>query len=235
MRRSGEILLQCFAALEGMLGPGIETRELDRAAEEFIRSRGAAPAFKGYQGYPASICTSVNEQVVHGIPGARALAEGDIVGIDIGVVRDGWYADACRTYPIGAVSGEARRLMNVTRESLDLGIAQATVGARLTDISHAIQRHAESNGFSVVRSLVGHGIGREMHEDPQIPNFGSPGRGPALAAGMVLAIEPMVNEGTFEVFTLKDRWTFVTADGKLSAHFEDTVAVTDAGPMFMTR
>lgn len=218
-----------------MLRPGVETRELDRVAEEFIRSRDASPAFKGYQGYPASICTSVNEQVVHGIPGPRKLAEGDIVGIDIGVVRDGWYADASRTYPIGEVSETARRLMNVTRESLELGIVQAQVGAHLGNVSHAIQRHAEEHGFSVVRTLVGHGIGREMHEDPQVPNFGLPGRGPVLAHGMVLAIEPMVNEGTHEVLTLKDRWTFVTVDGKLSAHFEDTIAVTDAGPVIMTR
>jgi methionyl aminopeptidase len=235
IRRSGEILLQCFAELEGMLRPGVETRELDRAAEAFIRSRGAAPAFKGYQGYPASICSSVNEQVVHGIPGPRKLEAGDIVGIDIGVVRDGWYADAARTYPIGEVSETARRLMKITRESLDLGIAQARAGARLGDVSHAIQRHAEENGFSVVRSLVGHGIGREMHEDPQVPNFGPPGRGPLLAHGMVLAIEPMLNEGAFEVLTLKDRWTFVTVDGKLSAHFEDTVVVTDGDPVIVTR
>jgi methionyl aminopeptidase len=235
IRRSGAILVQCFVELEGMLRPGVETRELDRAAEEFIRSRDASPAFKGYQGYPASICTSVNEQVVHGIPGPRKLAEGDIVGIDIGVAREGWYADASRTYPIGEVSETARRLINVTRESLELGIGEAKVGAHLGNVSHAVQRHAEEHGFSVVRTLVGHGIGREMHEDPQVPNFGFPGRGPVLAHGMVLAIEPMVNEGTHEVLTLKDRWTFVTADGKLSAHFEDTIAVTDAGPVIMTR
>jgi methionyl aminopeptidase len=235
IRRSGEILVECFKKLEEMLRPGIETRELDRSAEELIRSRGAVPAFKGYQGYPASICTSVNEQVVHGIPGARMLAQGDIVGIDVGVVRNGYYADASRTYPIGEVSEKARRLMEVTREALDLAIEKARVGNHLSDVSHAIQRQAESNGFSVVRTLVGHGIGREMHEDPQIPNFGLPGRGPVLAHGMVLAIEPMVNEGRCDVLTLKDKWTFVTVDGKLSAHFEDTVAVTDEGPVVMTR
>lgn len=235
IRQSGEILIECFAKLEGMLRSGVTTGELDRSAEEFIRSRGAEPAFKGYQGYPASICTSVNEQVVHGIPGARKLVDGDIVGIDIGVVRNDYYADASRTYPIGEVSEKARRLMEVTRACLDLGIDKARVGNHLSDVSHEVQRHAEANGFSVVRTLVGHGIGREMHEDPQIPNFGLPGRGPVLAHGMVLAIEPMVNEGKYEVLTLKDKWTFVTVDGKLSAHFEDTVAVTDEGPVIMTR
>lgn len=235
IRRSGEILAECFAKLEEALGAGVETRELDRVADEFIRSRGALPAFKGYQGYPASICTSVNEQVVHGIPGTRKLAAGDIVGIDVGVVRNGYYSDAARTYAIGEVSEEARRLMRVTKEALDLGIDEARDGRHLSDVSHAIQKHAESNGFSVVRTLVGHGIGRQMHEEPQVPNFGLPGRGPVLAHGMVLAIEPMVNEGVGEVLTLKDKWTFVTVDGKLSAHFEDTVAVTTEGPVIMTR
>ncbi len=235
IRRSGEILAECFAKIEEALGPGVETGELDRIAEEFIRMRGAVPAFKGYQGYPASICASVNEQVVHGIPGARKLAEGDIVGIDVGVARNGYYADAARTYPIGAVSEEARRLMRVTKEALDLGIGEAREGKHLSDVSHAIQAHAESNGYSVVRTLVGHGIGRQMHEDPQIPNFGLPGNGPVLAHGMVLAIEPMVNEGKADVLTLKDKWTFVTVDGTLSAHFEDTIAVTSGGPVVMTR
>jgi methionyl aminopeptidase len=235
IRRSGEILVECFAKIEEALAPGVETRELDRIAEEFIRARGATPAFKGYQGYPASICTSVNEQVVHGIPGARRLAEGDIVGIDVGVARNGYFSDAARTYPIGEVSEKARRLMRITKEALDLGIGEARDGSRLSDVSHAIQKHAESNGFSVVRTLVGHGIGRQMHEDPQVPNFGLPGKGPMLAHGMVLAIEPMVNEGTGDVLTLKDNWTFVTVDGKLSAHFEDTVAVTTEGPVIMTR
>ena len=235
IRESGAILVDCIKTLEEMLRPGVTTGELDRAAEELIRSRGAAPAFKGYQGYPASICTSVNEQVVHGIPGARRLAEGDIVGIDIGVVHDGYYADASRTYPIGETSEKALRLIAVTREALELAIDKARVGNHLSDISNVIQRHAESNGFSVVRNLVGHGIGQRMHEDPQIPNFGLPGRGPVLSHGMVLAIEPMVNEGSFDVVTLRDNWTFVTVDGKLSAHFEDTVAVTNDGPVIMTR
>ena len=235
IRASGEILRDCFATLEPMLRPGVTTAELDKAGEAFIRSRGAAPAFKGYHGYPASICTSVNEEVVHGIPGSRALREGDIIGLDVGVVRSGYYADAARTYPIGAVSEAARALMEVTRESLELAIDTARPGNHLSDISHVIQTFAESKGFGVVRDLVGHGIGRQMHEEPQIPNFGPPGKGPMLAPGMVLAIEPMLNEGTHEVFTLRDNWTFVTADGKLSAHFEDTVAVTDDGPVIMTR
>lgn len=235
IRRSGELLRDCFAAIEAMLRPGVTTGALDEAAEEFIRSRGASPSFKGYQGYPAAICASVNEQVVHGIPGARELRDGDIVGVDIGIFLGGWHADASRTYAIGAASATARRLIEVTREALDLAIAEARTGRRLSDVSHAVERHATANGFSVVRSLVGHGIGRRMHEEPQIPNFGAPGRGPVLEAGMVLAIEPMVNEGTHEVFTLADNWTFVTADGKLSAHFEDTIAVTDGAPVIMTR
>ncbi len=235
IRGSGEILRDCFGMIAPLLRAGVSTGALDEAAEEFIRSRGAEPSFKGYQGYPAAICASVNEQVVHGIPGPRELRDGDIVGVDIGVFRNGWHADASRTYPVGEVGETARRLIAVTREALDLAIAEAKAGSRLSDVSHAVERHATANGFSVVRSLVGHGIGRRMHEEPQIPNFGSPGRGPVLAAGMVLAIEPMVNEGTHEVFTLADNWTFVTADGKLSAHFEDTIAVTDGRPIIMTR
>lgn len=235
IRRSGEILRDCFAAIEPMMKPGVSTGELDRAAEEFIRSRGAVPSFRGYRGYPAAICTSINEEVVHGIPGERKLEEGDIVGVDIGVLSNGWHADASRTYAIGNVSAMARRLVDVTREALDLAIEKARVGNRLSDISNAIEQHATANGFSVVRALVGHGIGRQMHEEPQIPNFGPPGRGPLLVAGMVFAIEPMLNEGTHEVYTLADEWTFVTADGKLSAHFEDTVAVTKDGPFVITR
>jgi len=235
IRESGEVLRGCFTALESMLRPGVTTGELDAAAEEFIRSQGGVPAFKGYHGYPASVCASVNEEVVHGIPGARALREGDIVGLDIGVFKYGYCTDASRTYPIGGVSETARKLIGITREALELAIDRARAGNHLSDISHAVQSHAESHGFSVVRALVGHGIGREMHEEPQIPNFGPPGRGPILAAGMVLAIEPMLNEGTYEVFTLSDNWTFVTADRKLSAHFEDTVAVTDGAPVVMTR
>lgn len=235
IRKSGEILKQCFLEIEKALRPGVTTMELDRIAEEYILANGATPAFKGYQGYPANICASVNEQVVHGIPGPRGLEEGDIVGIDIGVLREDYYADASRTYGIGDVDEEARRLIEVTREALELAIDRARPGNHLSDISHAIQAHAEGAGYQVVRALVGHGIGRKMHEEPQIPNFGPPGAGPVLKAGMVLAIEPMVNAGTFDVLTMKDNWTFVTVDGRLSAHFEDTVAVTDGDPAVLTR
>ncbi|UCF05357.1 MAG: type I methionyl aminopeptidase [bacterium] len=235
IRKSAEILRECFHGIAGMIRPGMTTGELDRFAEEFIRSGEAVPAFKGYMGYPASLCASVNEQVVHGIPGPRELEEGDIVGIDMGVLREGFYADATRTYPVGEVSEEARRLLDVTWEALELGIDKVRAGNHLSDISHVIQAHAESHGYSVVRALVGHGIGRRMHEEPQIPNFGPPGQGPVLKVGMVLAIEPMINTGSHEVLTLKDNWTFVTVDGGLSCHFEDTVAVTDDGPEIMTR
>ena len=235
MRQSGGILRDCFNEIKGTIRPGVTTAELDRLAEEYIRSRDAVPAFKGYMGYPASLCASINEQVVHGIPGPRELEEGDIVGIDMGVLRKGFYSDATRSYMIGEADEEARRLLEVTWESLELGIDKARAGNHLSDISHAIQAHAEEHGYSVVRVLVGHGIGRKMHEEPQIPNFGPPGRGPLLKAGMVLAIEPMINVGTHDVLTLKDNWTFVTVDGKLSCHFEDTVAVTENGPEIMTR
>lgn len=235
MRRNGEILRDCFLRIEEEIRPGVTTGELDRIAEEFIRANDAVPAFKGYHGYPAAICASVNEEVVHGIPGSRALVEGDIIGVDIGVLRDGFYADASRTFAVGDVSDEARRLMEVTWEALELGIDKARAGNHLTDISFVIQQHAESNGYQVVRVLVGHGIGRMMHEEPQIPNFGPAGQGPILKRGMTLAIEPMLNAGTYEVVTLKDNWTYVTVDGKLSCHFEDTVAVTDDGPIILTR
>ncbi|MBN1164793.1 MAG: type I methionyl aminopeptidase [Candidatus Krumholzibacteriota bacterium] len=235
IRRSGEVLRDAFLEIEKVLRPGVTTAELDRVAEDFIRSRGGKPAFKGYHGFPASICASINEQVVHGIPGPRELKEGDIVGIDMGVVKEEFYSDATRTYPVGEISEEVRRLLRVTREALDLGIDKARAGNHLSDISHEVQKHAESHGYSVVRALVGHGIGRQMHEEPQIPNFGPPGKGPVLRAGMTLAIEPMINVGGSEVLTLKDKWTFVTVDGKLSCHFEDTVAVTEDEPLIMTR
>jgi methionyl aminopeptidase len=235
IRKSGEVLKETFSVLEKMIRPGVTTAELDAAAEDFMRSRGGIPAFKGYQGYPATICASINEEVVHGIPGTRSLEEGDIVGIDMGVVLEEFYSDATRTYPVGEISEDTARLIRVTSETLDRGIEQARAGNHLSDISHAIQKHAESHGYSIVRALVGHGIGRKMHEEPQIPNFGPPGKGPELQAGMVLAIEPMVNVGTHDVLTLEDKWTFVTVDGKLSCHFEDTVAVTDNGPRIMTR
>lgn len=235
MRRSGEILRDCFLELEKLVVPGVETAELDRVAEEFIRSRGAEPAFKGYHGYPATICASVNEQVVHGIPGDRRLETGDIIGIDMGAVREGFYSDATRSFPVGEIGEEPKRLMRVTKEALDLAIDKARPGNHLSDLSHAVQMHAEQHGYSVVRVLVGHGIGRRLHEEPQIPNFGPPGQGPVLEAGMVLAIEPMVNVGTYEVLTRKDNWTYVTVDGSLSCHFEDTVAVTNDGPDILTR
>ncbi|MGB9661578.1 MAG: type I methionyl aminopeptidase [Moorellaceae bacterium] len=234
MRRAGRIVAEALAELERHIAPGITTWELNRIAEEVLERRGAVPAFKGYRGFPASICTSVNEEVVHGIPGLKKLAEGDIISIDIGAVIDGYYGDAAATFPVGAVDEEKQRLMRVTQEALWQGINSAIVGNRLSDISHAIQSHVEKNGFSVVRDFVGHGIGREMHEDPQLPNFGSPGHGPRLRPGMTLAIEPMVNAGTYKVVTLSDGWTVVTLDGRPSAHFEHTVAVTENGPEVLT-
>jgi methionyl aminopeptidase len=215
--------------------PGVTTAELDRLAESFIRDHGARPAFKGYRGFPASICPSVNDEVVHAIPGARQLNEGDIIGIDVGVEKDGYFGDAAYTFPVGEVDGRAATLLKVTREALMKGIEQARAGQRVGDISHAIQSHAELNGFSVVRELLGHGIGRQMHEDPQVPNFGPPGRGPRLMAGQVLAIEPMVNVGAPEVRTQPDGWTVVTRDHSLSAHFEHTVAVGADGPEILSR
>lgn len=235
MKRSGEILRDCFRHIEEEIRPGVTTKELDSIAEEFIKSKGGVPAFKGYHGYPATICASVNEEVVHGIPGARELRSGDIVGVDMGVLREGFYSDASRTYAVGEVSEETKHLMKITWEALDRGIDKARAGNHLSDISFAIQQHAENNGYQVVRVLVGHGIGRNMHEEPQVPNFGPAGHGPVLKRGMTLAIEPMLNAGTCEVVTLKDKWTYVTVDGKLSCHFEDTVAVADDGPVILTR
>ncbi len=232
--RSAAIVAEALDLAAGMIRPGLTTRELDCAIEGLIRSRGATPSFKGYYGYPASSCISVNEQVVHGIPGDRELHEGDIVGVDIGAYLDGYHGDGARTIPVGEVSDEARRLMRVTAESLDLGIRQARPGNRVGDISAAVQRHAEEHGYGVVRQLVGHGIGVALHEEPQIPNFGPAGQGPKLRPGMVIAIEPMINMGTFEVYTLEDEWTVVTRDHKLSAHFEHTVAITDEGPVTLT-
>jgi methionyl aminopeptidase len=223
-----------LSMLAGEVRPGVTTGELDRLAETFIRDHGARPAFKGYRGFPASICPSVNEEVVHAIPGGYRLREGDIIGIDVGVEKNGFYGDAANTFAVGEVSEEAKRLMKVAREALMLGIAEAKAGNRVGDISHAIQRHAESNGFSVVRTLVGHGIGKEMHEEPQVPNFGPPHRGPRLMAGQVLAIEPMVNVGGPDVTMRPDGWTVVTQDGSLSAHFEHTVAVDANGPEILS-
>lgn len=234
MRIAGRIVAETHELLRKAIRPGITTLELDTIAEEFIRKRGAIPAFKDYNGFPASICSSINEQVVHGIPGPTALKDGDIIGIDIGAVYDGYYGDAARTYGIGRIDKETERLLKVTEESFFKGIEYALPGNRLSDISHSIQKHVESNGFSVVRDFVGHGIGRNMHEDPQIPNYGLPHKGPRLAAGMALAIEPMVNQGKYAVKVREDGWTVVTADGKPSAHYENTIVITNGKPEILT-
>jgi methionyl aminopeptidase len=235
IRASAQLVARTIEMLAREVRPGVTTAALDRLAESFIRDHGARPAFKGYRGFPASICPSVNDEVVHAIPGARQLNEGDIIGIDVGVEKDGYFGDAAYTFPVGEVDGRAATLLKVTREALMKGIEQARAGQRVGDISHAIQSHAELNGFSVVRELLGHGIGRQMHEDPQVPNFGPPGRGPRLMAGQVLAIEPMVNVGAPEVRTQPDGWTVVTRDHSLSAHFEHTVAVGADGPEILSR
>lgn len=234
MREAGRVVAETHAFLEKMIIPGISTKELDLAAEEFILSKGAKPAFKGYHGFPGSICASINEEVVHGIPGLRRLKDGDIISIDIGSIVDGYYGDSAKTYAVGNVCEEALKLIKVTKDSFFEGIKFAKIGYRLSDISHAIQKHVESNGFSIVRDYVGHGIGQSMHEDPQIPNFGVPGKGPRLKAGMILAIEPMVNIGTFHVEVLQDNWTVVTVDRKLSAHYEHTIVITDGEPEILT-
>ena len=236
MREAGQILVAAMRMCRDLVKPGVSTLEIDREVETLIRTRKAKPAFKGYRGFPATICASINEEVVHGIPAAhRRLAEGDIIGLDFGAIVDGYYADAAVTLPVGEVSDAARRLVDVTRESLDQAIREERPGRRLGDISAVVQRHVEGAGYGVVRSFVGHGIGRALHEDPQIPNFGEPGQGPVLRPGMVLAIEPMVTLGHWEVRVLKDRWTAVTEDGSLAAHFEHTVAVTDGDPDVLTR
>jgi methionyl aminopeptidase len=234
IRQAAKLVGRTLKMLEGEVKPGVATAQLDRLAEAFIRDHGGRPAFKGYREFPANICASVNEEVVHGIPGPRELREGDIIGIDVGVEMEGYYGDAARTFSVGEAGPEAARLMTVTSEALALGIAQAQAGHRVGDISHAIQSHVEAAGFSVVRALVGHGIGRQMHEEPQVPNYGQPGRGPRLMAGQVLAIEPMVNAGGPDVVTRDDRWTVATRDGSLSAHFEHTVAVGTEGPMILS-
>ncbi len=227
LRKANSIVAEVFRELKKMVEPGVVTQELDSTAEKIIRSRGAVPAFKGYRGFPASICASINEEVVHGIPGLRKLKEGDIVSLDVGVIFGGYYGDAAITLPVGGVDQGALKLLEVTQRALYIGIEQARLGNRLFDISHAIQLWVEKHGFSVVRDFVGHGIGKDLHEEPQIPNFGTPHQGPRLESGMVFALEPMVNEGTYEVKVLSDGWTVVTADRKRSAHFEHTIAITD--------
>jgi methionyl aminopeptidase len=231
---AGAILVRTLALLQSKLRPGVTTAELDTAAERFIRSQGAEPAFKGYRGFPGSICTSPNSMVVHGIPGPYKLSRGDILSIDVGVVHDGWVADAARTYPVGNVSPIARRLLRSTQDALHAAVKECRPGNRLGDVSHAVQAQVEADGFSVVRSLVGHGIGRDMHEDPQIPNFGEPGRGPELEEGMVLAVEPMVTAGRHAVRMGEDHWAIFAQDGSLAAHFEFTIAVTAEGPRILT-
>jgi methionyl aminopeptidase len=234
MREAGRITAKALRLVGESVRPGVTTRALDKIAEEYIRSEGAKPAFLGYHGFPATLCTSINEQVVHGIPGKRMLAEGDVLSVDCGAVVDGFFGDSAMTFAVGEVSAEARALMDATRDSLTAGIAKMRADMRLYDIGAAVQQVAEAAGFSVVREYVGHGIGRAMHEEPQVPNFGQAGKGVQLKPGMVFAVEPMVNAGGYEVRSLDDGWTVVTADGSLSAHFEHTIAVTEDGPVILT-
>jgi methionyl aminopeptidase len=235
MEVANQIVAEILGEIKERVGPGVETRELDELAEEMCRDRGVEPAFKGYRGYPRSICISVNEEIVHGIPGPRRLKAGDVVSLDFGVKYRGYYGDAALTVAVGQVSFRTRELLEITEKSLYAGIEQARVGKHLSDISHAVQTTVEGAGFGVIREFVGHGIGRSLHEDPQIPNFGPPGRGPLLQAGMTLAIEPMTTMGTWQVKILKDGWTAVTQDGSYSAHFEHTVAVTENGPLVLSK
>ncbi len=234
LAESCRIVVQAINLAEKYIAPGLTTLELDRIITEFIQSQGGRTAFKGFYGYPKNICVSIDNEVVHGIPGTRELAAGQIVSVDVGVEKDGYYGDAAKTFAVGAISADKQRLLQVTHESLYKGIEKATEGCRLSDISHAVQKHVEKAGFSVVRDLVGHGIGRSMHEAPQIPNYGEPHHGPRLKEGMVFAIEPMVNMGGYEVRTLDDGWTVVTLDGLASAHFEHDVVVTKKGAIILT-
>jgi methionyl aminopeptidase len=234
MARAGRVVVDALALIGEHVRPGTTTAELDALADEFIRSQGGVPTFKGYRGYPASICTSPNDMIVHGIPGPYALQEGDILSVDVGVTLDGYVGDSAYTFAVGRIDPEAERLLDVGQDALAAGIEQCQPGGRLSDISNAIQVVTEENGFSVVRALVGHGVGRSMHEDPQLPNFGPPGRGPELAPGMVFAIEPMINAGGPDIRVEDDQWSIRTTDGSLSAHFEHTVAVTEEGPRILT-
>ena len=234
MQEAGQIAAAARAAAGALVAPGITTRELDNAARKVIESCGAKPSFLHYNGFPASICCSINHQVIHGFPGKYKLKEGDLVKIDVGANYMGYHGDCAETFPVGKITEEAQKLIEVTRQSFYEGIAWAKKGNRVQDISHAVQTYVESNGFAVVRSFVGHGVGRKMHEEPEVPNFGMPGRGPRLLPGMTIAVEPMVNAGTYEVQVLKDGWTTVTADGKLSAHYENTVLITDGEPEILT-
>ena len=234
MRVASQLVAQVLEDLAAMVAPGVSTADLDAAAEAKVRAAGAEPAFKGYRGYPATLCASVNEQVIHGIPSKTPMKAGDIVSLDMGVKLNGYYGDSAVTVPVGAVREDVQSLLRVTQEALEKGIAQVRVGGRISDIGHAVQTHVEAYGFSVVREFVGHGIGQRMHEVPQVPNYGEAGRGPRLTEGMVIAIEPMVNAGKPAVKVLSDGWTAVTRDGSLSAHFEHTVAVTKNGPQVLT-
>jgi methionyl aminopeptidase len=234
MQESGRIVALAHEAVKKAIKPGVTTGELDAIAEAVIKENGAVPSFKGYHGYPGSICASVNDQVIHGIPGDTILKEGDIISIDIGAFKNGYHGDAARTHPVGKVSDEASKLIKITEESFFEGLKFCRIGYRLSDISNAIQNYAEENGFSVVRDFVGHGIGRQMHEDPPVPNYGAAGRGPRLESGMALAIEPMINVGGFKVVVLDDEWTVITKDGTLSAHYENTVIITEDGPIMTT-
>lgn len=236
IRYSSQLVAETVQHIASMIVPGTTTAELDRTAEAYIRKHGGIPAFKGYRGFPATLCTSINAEVVHGIPSKkRRLAEGDIIGIDCGAIVDGYYGDHAITFPVGTISATEQRLLKTTRQALEAGIAQAKVGHHLSDVSHAIQVFAEERGYTVVKSFVGHGIGTALHEEPQVPNFGPPGRGPRLREGMVLALEPMLNIGTSDVCILSDNWTVVTADGKLSAHFEHTIAVAEHGGIILSQ
>jgi methionyl aminopeptidase len=234
MAAAGAILVKTLNLLAGKVRPGVTTRELDEAAEKFIRSQGAEPAFKGYRGFPGSICASPNSMIVHGIPGSYKLSRGDILSVDVGVVYDGWVADAARTFPVGPISPVATKLLATTEESLLIAVDKCRAGNHLGDVSHAIQEHVEAAGLSIVRSLVGHGIGRSMHEEPQIPNYGKPGTGIVLEEGMVLAVEPMVTAGRHAIRVADDHWSIYSQDGSLAAHFEFTIAITAAGPRILT-
>lgn len=231
---SCRIVAGALKLMEEMIQPGIETQEIDRCVREFIENEDATPSFLGYRGYPASTCISINEVIVHGIPGKRRIKDGDLVSVDVGAYKNGFHGDAARTILVGKVSDEKKKITRVVKEALEKGIAAAKPYGRLSDLSSAIQKHAEKNGFSVVRDLVGHGIGRNMHEEPQVPNYGAPGNGPVLQPGMVLAVEPMINAGTYETDTLEDGWTIVTADRRISAHWENTIAITENGVAVLT-
>ena len=234
MRKACRITAAARALAGEKVRPGVSTKQIDKAVHDFIVSQGAQPSFLGYHGFPGSICASVNNTVIHGIPGGYILKEGDIVSIDVGAYYEGFHGDCAATFPCGAISAEAQKLIDVTKQSFFEGMRFATRGHRVSDISHAIQKHVESNGFSVVRTFVGHGVGAQLHEEPEVPNYGKPGRGPRLVPGMTIAVEPMVNAGVYDVRVLKDGWTTVTADGKLSAHYENTVLITDGEPEILT-